>query len=96
VQIAGKRYNPRRGMLKISCDRHRAREENKRQTLHWALRLVEVALHMHPSEEWEDLKRRQQELALSLDIGDEKWLSVQAAQLPSEGSSAQAASAPPA
>jgi uncharacterized membrane protein YccC len=61
-QIAGQRFNERTGVLKISCDRHRAREDNRRQALHWAIRLVEVALLEHPSKEWEALKARQQVL----------------------------------
>ena len=59
MQAAGKRYQQSKGILKMSCDRHRAREDNRRQALHWVLRLVETALLTFPSEEWEALKRRQ-------------------------------------
>lgn len=59
VQVAGKRYNPKNGVISITCDRHRAREENRRQALHWTLRLVESALLEHPSEEWERIKELQ-------------------------------------
>jgi hypothetical protein len=61
-QVAGPRFNPRTRVLKISCDRHRAREDNRRQAMHWAIRLVEATLLEHPSEEWETLKVKQQEL----------------------------------
>jgi hypothetical protein len=61
MQVAGKRYNPNTGVIRISCDRHRAREENRRQALHWALRLVESALKQHPSVEWEYIKSLQAE-----------------------------------
>jgi hypothetical protein len=37
------------------------REDNRRQTLHWALQLVEAALLEHPSEGWEKAKARQTE-----------------------------------
>lgn len=67
VQIAGKRYNPSNGVISISCDRHRAREENRRQALHWALRLVETALIEHPSEAWEQIKDMQQEALVEVD-----------------------------
>ena len=56
-------------MLKISCDRHRAREDNRRQALHWAIRLVEASLLAHPSPEWEELKERQAAFAAELGLG---------------------------
>ena len=67
MQVAGKRYNPNSGVISISCDRRRAREDNRRQALHWALRLVETALLEHPSEEWERIKDLQQEALIDVD-----------------------------
>lgn len=67
MQVAGKRYNPISGVISISCDRHRAREENRRQALHWALRLVETALLEHPSEDWERIKDLQKQALLDVD-----------------------------
>ena len=69
LQVAGARYNAAKGVLKISCDRYRAREDNRRQALHWALRLVEATLVAHPTDAWEDLKRRQRALLDTLDDG---------------------------
>lgn len=59
VQVAGQRYNKNTGELKISCDRHRAREDNRRQALHWLIRLVESGHLKHPSPAWESMKQRQ-------------------------------------
>jgi Mitochondrial ribosomal subunit protein len=67
MQLAGKRYNPNTGVIRIACDRHRAREENRRQALHWALRLVESALKQYPSEEWEHIKSMQSEALKEID-----------------------------
>jgi hypothetical protein len=64
LQVAGRRYNHRSGLITITCDKHRAREENRRQALHWVLRLVEAALIHHPSDVWEDIKTGQN-LAMS-------------------------------
>ena len=70
LQVAGPRYNANRGILKISCDRYRQREDNKRQAMQWAVRLVEAALITHPSDEWEQLKARQQNMLESLQSDD--------------------------
>ena len=67
MQIAGKRYNPNNGVISITCDRHRARDENRRQALHWALKLVESALLQHPSEEWEFIKEMQSKALEQID-----------------------------
>lgn len=61
VQVVGNRYNEHTGILTLSCDRHRAREENRRQAMHWMLNLIESALVAHPSEDWETLKEVQKE-----------------------------------
>lgn len=61
MQVVGNRYSPDTGILTLSCDRHRAREENRRQAMHWMLNLIESALTAHPSDEWEALKQTQQQ-----------------------------------
>eukprot|EP00892_Ulva_mutabilis_P012131 jgi/Ulvmu1/9290/UM050_0039.1 len=67
VAVAGNRYNEHTGVLSLSCDRHRAREDNRRQVMHFMLNLVESALVAHPSEEWEKLKRAQESWMQHLD-----------------------------
>lgn len=71
VQVAGPRYNARTGILKLACDWHRMREDNRRQALHWALQLVEAALLEHPSEGWAEAQARQAALLATLPPGGE-------------------------
>lgn len=59
VQVAGSRYNKNTGLLKISCGKHRAREDNRRQALHWLIRLVESGHLAHPNAAWDSMKQRQ-------------------------------------
>ena len=61
LQLAGTRYNPASRVLKLACQRHRHREDNRRQAMHWVINMVEAAHLKHPSDSWEHRKSAQQQ-----------------------------------